>query len=227
MGSMPCPSRFGLTVAVWIDELVHGINRFQRTASQMNTAMMAGAVGTHAAIGPKGPQLQAKDCRPGSAPWTHRRRVWAQYRKQHADLAKWVYLAHMRDRNEMLYFKCSPSICRTCCRWSTPHRRSGDPAVQSRVPPQPRGVPVPRPPPGCRNRPGEHQLAQMTSTYWSLPIPRASWALAIKASVGMGGEPTDPDAEHVARLDAPNGLDEMLGAGDVTVTFAHPSMTTR
>lgn len=62
-GQHAVPITFGLKVAVWIDELVHGVDRFQRTASQMNTAMMSGAVGTHAAIGAKGPQVQANVAR--------------------------------------------------------------------------------------------------------------------------------------------------------------------
>lgn len=33
------------------------------------------------------------------------RRVWAQYRQQPTDLAKWVYLANLRDRNEVLFYR--------------------------------------------------------------------------------------------------------------------------
>ena len=33
------------------------------------------------------------------------RRVWAQYQQQPTDLAKWVYLANLRDRNEVLFFR--------------------------------------------------------------------------------------------------------------------------
>lgn len=32
-------------------------------------------------------------------------RVWAQYRQQPTDLAKWVYLANLRDRNEVLFHR--------------------------------------------------------------------------------------------------------------------------
>jgi malate dehydrogenase (oxaloacetate-decarboxylating) len=33
------------------------------------------------------------------------RRTYAQYRSQSSDLAKWVYLANLRDRNEVLFFR--------------------------------------------------------------------------------------------------------------------------
>ncbi|HEY5881130.1 MAG TPA: NAD-dependent malic enzyme [Nakamurella sp.] len=33
------------------------------------------------------------------------RRVWAQYKQQSSDLAKWVYLANLRDRNEVLFYR--------------------------------------------------------------------------------------------------------------------------
>jgi malate dehydrogenase (oxaloacetate-decarboxylating) len=33
------------------------------------------------------------------------RRVWAQYQQQPSDLAKWVYLANLRDRNEVLFYR--------------------------------------------------------------------------------------------------------------------------
>ncbi len=33
------------------------------------------------------------------------RRVWAQYQQQSSDLAKWVYLANLRDRNEVLFYR--------------------------------------------------------------------------------------------------------------------------
>ncbi len=33
------------------------------------------------------------------------RRVWAQYQQQPTDLAKWVYLANLRDRNEVLFYR--------------------------------------------------------------------------------------------------------------------------
>ena len=33
------------------------------------------------------------------------RRVWAQYQQQSTDLAKWVYLANLRDRNEVLFYR--------------------------------------------------------------------------------------------------------------------------
>ena len=33
------------------------------------------------------------------------RRVWAQYLQQPSDLAKWVYLANLRDRNEVLFYR--------------------------------------------------------------------------------------------------------------------------
>ena len=33
------------------------------------------------------------------------RRVWAQYKQQSTNLAKWVYLANLRDRNEVLFYR--------------------------------------------------------------------------------------------------------------------------
>ena len=33
------------------------------------------------------------------------RRVYAQYRRQTSDLRKWVYLANLRDRNEVLFYR--------------------------------------------------------------------------------------------------------------------------
>lgn len=33
------------------------------------------------------------------------RRVWAQYQEQSSDLRKWVYLANLRDRNEVLFYR--------------------------------------------------------------------------------------------------------------------------
>ncbi len=33
------------------------------------------------------------------------RRVWAQYQQQPSDLGKWVYLANLRDRNEVLFYR--------------------------------------------------------------------------------------------------------------------------
>ncbi len=33
------------------------------------------------------------------------RRVWAQYQQQPTNLAKWVYLANLRDRNEVLFYR--------------------------------------------------------------------------------------------------------------------------
>jgi malate dehydrogenase (oxaloacetate-decarboxylating) len=33
------------------------------------------------------------------------RRVWAQYQQQPSNLAKWVYLANLRDRNEVLFYR--------------------------------------------------------------------------------------------------------------------------
>ena len=33
------------------------------------------------------------------------RRVWAQYRQQPTNIAKWVYLANLRDRNEVLFYR--------------------------------------------------------------------------------------------------------------------------
>ena len=33
------------------------------------------------------------------------RRVYAQYREQANDLRKWVYLANLRDRNEVLFYR--------------------------------------------------------------------------------------------------------------------------
>ena len=64
-----------------------------------------------------------------------------------------------------------------------PHRRTGHPTVQPGIPPHPRRVPVHRPPRPDRNRPTQHRSrARTTSTCWSPPTPKGSWASATRAS---------------------------------------------
>ena len=86
------------------------------------------------------------------------RRVYAQYREQANDLRKWVYLANLRDRNEVLFYRLlSEHISEMLPVVYTPTVGPGDRAVQPRVPPHPRGVPVGRPPGGRRDRAAQHR----------------------------------------------------------------------
>ena len=47
------------------------------------------------------------------------RRVYAQYLEQANPLRKWVYLANLRDRNEVLFYRLLTEHISKCCRWCT------------------------------------------------------------------------------------------------------------
>ena len=89
------------------------------------------------------------------------RRTYAQYRAQANDLRKWVYLANLRDRNEVLFYRLlSEHIEEMLPIVYTPTVGSGDRAVQPRVPPPARGVPVGRPPRRGRDRAAQHRAGR-------------------------------------------------------------------
>ena len=86
------------------------------------------------------------------------RRVYAQYLEQANDLRKWVYLANLRDRNEVLFYRLlTEHISEMLPVVYTPTVGPGDRTVQPGVPPHPRRLPVRRPPGGRRNRPAQHR----------------------------------------------------------------------
>ena len=71
------------------------------------------------------------------------RRVYAQYLEQANPLRKWVYLANLRDRNEVLFYRLlTEHISEMLPVVYTPDGGSGDRTIQPRIPPAPRRVPV-------------------------------------------------------------------------------------
>ena len=111
------------------------------------------------------------------------RRVYAQYRQQANDLRKWVYLANLRDRNEVLFYRLLsehisemlPVVYTPTVGWRSngSARSSAAPAgctSRSTIPRTSR--------PHC----GTPVSARTTSTCWWPPTPRASWASATRAS---------------------------------------------
>jgi len=58
-GQHAVPATFGYKVAVWIDELLRHIERFEQAAPRLFIAMLGGAAGTYASLGGQGPAVQA------------------------------------------------------------------------------------------------------------------------------------------------------------------------
>ncbi len=58
-GQHAVPATFGFKIAVWIDELLRHVERFEQAAPRIFMAMLGGAAGTFASLGPQGPAVQA------------------------------------------------------------------------------------------------------------------------------------------------------------------------
>src|SRR3954470_15350465 len=58
-GQHAVPATFGYKVAVWIDELLRHVERFEQAAPRIFMAMLGGAAGTFASLGEVGPAVQA------------------------------------------------------------------------------------------------------------------------------------------------------------------------
>jgi len=58
-GQHAVPATFGFKVAVWIDELLRHVERFEQAAPRLFVAMLGGAAGTFASLGSQGPAVQA------------------------------------------------------------------------------------------------------------------------------------------------------------------------
>jgi adenylosuccinate lyase len=58
-GQHAVPATFGFKIAVWIDELLRHVERFEQAAPRIFMAMLGGAAGTYASLGPQGPAVQA------------------------------------------------------------------------------------------------------------------------------------------------------------------------
>jgi adenylosuccinate lyase len=58
-GQHAVPATFGYKVAVWIDELLRHVERFQQAAPRIFVAMLGGGAGTFASLGEMGPKVQA------------------------------------------------------------------------------------------------------------------------------------------------------------------------
>jgi len=58
-GQHAVPATFGYKVAVWIDELLRHVERFEQAAPRLFIAMLGGAAGTYASLGAHGPAVQA------------------------------------------------------------------------------------------------------------------------------------------------------------------------
>src|ERR1700712_4445585 len=54
-GQHAVPATFGYKVAVWIDELLRHVERFQQAAPRLFVAMLGGGAGTYASLGKNGP----------------------------------------------------------------------------------------------------------------------------------------------------------------------------
>ena len=68
-GQHAVPTSFGFKVAVWIDELMRHIERFNQAEPRVFVAMLGGAAGTFASFGPQGPEVQRRmAARLGMAP---------------------------------------------------------------------------------------------------------------------------------------------------------------
>jgi len=57
-GQHAVPATFGYKVAVWIDELLRHVERFQQAAPRLFIAMLGGGAGTYASLGKMGPPVQ-------------------------------------------------------------------------------------------------------------------------------------------------------------------------
>jgi adenylosuccinate lyase len=58
-GQHAVPATFGYKVAVWIDELIRHVERFNEAAPRIFVAMLGGGAGTYASLGAMGPKVQA------------------------------------------------------------------------------------------------------------------------------------------------------------------------
>jgi adenylosuccinate lyase len=58
-GQHAVPATFGYKVAVWIDELLRHVDRFQQAAPRLFISMLGGGAGTYASLGKQGPPVQA------------------------------------------------------------------------------------------------------------------------------------------------------------------------
>ncbi len=58
-GQHAVPATFGYKVAVWVDELLRHVERFQQAAPRLFVAMLGGGAGTYASLGEQGPVVQA------------------------------------------------------------------------------------------------------------------------------------------------------------------------
>src|SRR5215831_12272984 len=58
-GQHAVPATFGYKVAVWIDELLRHVERFQQAGPRLFVAMLGGGAGTFASLGKRGPLVQA------------------------------------------------------------------------------------------------------------------------------------------------------------------------
>jgi adenylosuccinate lyase len=58
-GQHAVPATFGYKPAVWIDEMIHHVERLRQAAPRIFVAMLGGAAGTFASLGEDGPKVQA------------------------------------------------------------------------------------------------------------------------------------------------------------------------
>jgi 3-carboxy-cis,cis-muconate cycloisomerase len=58
-GQHAVPATFGLKPAVWIDEMLRHVERFEQLAPRLFVAMLGGGAGTYASLGEMGPRVQA------------------------------------------------------------------------------------------------------------------------------------------------------------------------
>jgi 3-carboxy-cis,cis-muconate cycloisomerase len=58
-GQHALPATFGYKPAVWIDEMIRHVERFQQIAPRLFVAMLGGGAGTFASLGSQGPAVQA------------------------------------------------------------------------------------------------------------------------------------------------------------------------